>query len=77
MPLSYSPKVYLKFKLPDGSTKDGFFRQSQRLGDIIASFWGGGKTELDQSKSIGELGLKHDDVIVVSRENAHPSSTAQ
>ena len=68
--LKYSPKVYLKFLLPDGSAKSGFFRQSQKLGDIIASFGAKGtarlgKRRLDQDKSIAELGLKHDDVIEV------------
>lgn len=72
--MKYIPKVYIRFKFPDGSTRGGFFRQWQRLGGIIASFGVEGKTELDQSKSIGQLGLKHDDVIVVSKENAHPSS---
>lgn len=63
--LKYTPKVYLKFKLSDGSIKEGFFRQSQKLGDIIASLGIQGETKLDQAKSAGELSLKHDDVIEV------------
>ncbi|GAJ07370.1 unnamed protein product [marine sediment metagenome] len=80
--MRYISKVYLKFKLPDGSTKEGFFRQSQGLRGIIGSFGvkgkaflvislevGGrarlGKTTLDLSKNIGQLGLKNDDVIRV------------
>lgn len=63
--LKYSPKVFLVFKLPDGSTKEGFFRQSQRLGEIIASFGVKGKTKLDQGKTIGELGLVNDTVIEI------------
>lgn len=63
MALKYVSKVFLKFKLPDGSTREGFYRQSQLLGGIIASFGVKGKTRLDQSKSIGQLGLKNDDVI--------------
>lgn len=65
--LKYSPKVYLKFRLPDGTIRDGFFRQPQRLGDIIAGFGIKGETELDQDKSIGELGLKNDDMVIVSK----------
>ena len=66
--LKYSPKVFLKFKLPDGTTKEGFFRQSQRLGDIIASFGVKGKAKLGKRKldtnlTISELGLKNDDII--------------
>jgi len=67
--LKYTPKVYLIFKLPDGSTRGSFFRQSQRLGDIVSSLWPKGKTELDQEKNIGQLGLKNDDVIEVKGNN--------
>lgn len=73
MPLKYIAKVFVKFKLPDGSTREGFFRQSQLLGDIIASFGVEGKTNLDQSKNVGQLGLKNDDVIDILGENARPS----
>jgi len=69
--LKYSPKVFLVFKLPD-STHQGFFRPNQRLGEVVSALWPGGKTELDQSKSIGELGLKHDTVIEVKRKNRWP-----
>jgi hypothetical protein len=70
MALKYSPKVFLSFHLPSGETREGFFRQSQRLGDIIASFGVEGKaklkkTKLDQGKTIAELGLKNDDVIEI------------
>lgn len=65
--VKYIAKVFLIFKLPDGTTKQGFFRQSQRLGDIIASFGIEGKTELDQEKNIGQLGLKNDTVITISK----------
>ena len=70
--LKYSPKVFLKFQLPDGSSREGFFRQSQRLGEIIASFGIEGEprikigrkmTKLDSSLSLSELGLKNDDII--------------
>ncbi len=70
--LKYSPKVFLVFKLPDGTVHSGFFRQSQRLGAIIGALWPGGKTELGQDKSIGELGLKNDDVIVIKRKTRWP-----
>ncbi len=78
--MRYIPKVFLKFKLPDGSTREGLFRQSQGLGGIIGSFgvkgrafligepcWGvrPRRAELDQSRNIGQLGLKNDDVIEV------------
>ena len=69
MPLKYTPKICLIFKLPDGSTHQGFFRQNQRLGDIVSSLCPGGKTKLDQGKSIGELGLKNDDVVEVKEES--------
>lgn len=72
MPLKYVPKVYLIFKLPDGRTHQGFFRQNQRLGDIIASFGVQGKTNLDQDKGIGGLGLKNDTVIEVKKKNRWP-----
>lgn len=71
MPLKYSPKVFLIFELPDGTTHQDFFRQWQKLGDIISALWTGGRTKLDQDKSIGELGLKHDDIIAIQRENTH------
>ncbi|GAH56116.1 unnamed protein product [marine sediment metagenome] len=67
--LKYSPKVYLVFKLPNGTTHSGFFRQNQRLGDIVTGLWPGGKTELDQENTIGGLGLKNDTVIAVKRKN--------
>lgn len=70
--LKYSPKVFLVFKLPDGTTQQGFFRQNQRLGEIVSALWPGGKTGLDQDKGIGELGLKHDTVIEVKRKNRWP-----
>lgn len=63
--MRYVPKVYLIFKLPDGTTRQGFFRPSQKLGDIIVSFGVAGKTELDQEQNIGQLELKNDDVIVI------------
>jgi len=78
--LKYIPKVFLKFKLPDGSTREGFFHQSQGLRGIIGNFgvkgrafligepcWGviPRRAELDQSRNIGQLGLKNDDVIGV------------
>lgn len=72
MPLKYSPKVYLRFKLPDGSTHQGFFRQPQKLGDIVSSLCPGGKTKLDQGKTIGELKLKNDTVIEVKKKNRWP-----
>lgn len=72
MPLKYVPKVYLVFKLPDGTTKQDFFRQNQRLGDIVQALCPGGKTTLDQSKSIGELELKNDTVIEVKKRNRWP-----
>jgi len=68
MALKYSPKVFLKFKLPDGSTREGFFRQSQRLGDIIAGFGVKGKAKLGRNKldtnlTIAELSLRNDNLI--------------
>ena len=81
MPLKYIPKIFLIFKLPDGTSKEGFFRQSQLLKDIIASFGVEGeafliepqrgiihrakKTKLDKDKNIGQLGLKNDDIIEI------------
>ena len=65
--LKYVPKVYIVFKLPDGTSHQGFFRQNQRLGDIVTGLWPEGKTELDQKNTIGGLGLKNDDVIVISK----------
>lgn len=70
--LKYSPKVFLVFKLPDGTAHSGFFRQNQRLGDIVNALWAGGRTMLDQDKSIGELGLKNDAVIEVRKKNRWP-----
>ena len=70
--LKYTPKVYLIFKLPDGSTKGSFFRQSQRLGDIVSSLWPKGKTELDQDKNIGQLGLENDTIIQIKKANRWP-----
>lgn len=70
--LKYSPKVFLVFKLPDGTTKSAFFRQNQRLGDIVSTLWPKGKTGLDQDKNIGEPRLKNDTVIEVKRENRWP-----
>lgn len=72
MPLKYSPKVFLLFKLPDGTTHQGFFRQSQRLGDIISALWPSGKTTLDQEKNIGQLGLKNDAMIEVKKASRWP-----
>lgn len=72
MPLKYVPKVYLVFKLPNSTTHQGFFRQNQRLGEIVNALWAGGKTMLDQGKSIGELGLKNDAVIEVKKKNRWP-----
>lgn len=63
--LKYSPKVFLLFRLPDGSTHQGFYRKNQRLADIVAAILQGGTTALDQSKSVGELGLKNDTLIEV------------
>jgi len=70
--LKYSPKVFLVFKLPDGTAHSSFFRQSQRLGDIVSALWPKGKTELDQDKNVGELGLKNDDVIKVMKKRRWP-----
>jgi len=70
--LKYIPKVYLIFKLPDGSTKGGFFRQSQGLGDIVSSLWPKGKTEFDQDKNIGQLGLENDTIIQIKKANRWP-----
>lgn len=69
MPLKYTPKIWLILKLPDGTTHSGFFRQNQKLGDIVSSLCLGGKTTLDQGKSIGELGLKNDTAIEVKKKN--------
>ena len=75
MPLTYAPKIYLVFKLPDGTTHSDFFRPNQRLGDIVSALMTGksklgvnklGRKSLDLEKSIGQLGLKHDDVITIS-----------
>ena len=74
MPLTYAPKIYLAFKLPDGTTHSQFFRPNQRLGEIVNALCPGGKTKLDQSKSIGELELKNDTVIVVKRKTDGRSS---
>jgi len=70
--LKYSPKVFLVFKLPDGTVHSSFFRQSQKLVDIIASLGVEGSTDLDQEKNIGELGLKNDDVIEVRKKKRWP-----
>ena len=67
MALKYTPKIWLILKLPDGGTHQGFFRQNQRLGEIVNALWPGGKTELDQDKTIGGLGLKNDTVIAISK----------
>lgn len=72
MPLKYTPKIWLILKLPDGSTHSGFFRQNQRLGDIVQAFCPGGKTSLDQGKTIGELGLKNDTAIEFKKRNRWP-----
>ena len=69
MPLKYTPKIWLIFKLPDSRTHQGLFRQNQRLEDIVNALWPGGKTKLDQGKTIGELGLKNDTVIGVKKRN--------
>lgn len=69
MPLKYAPKIWLIFKLPDGTTHSAFFRPNQRLGEIVNSLCPKGKTELDQGKSIGELGLKNDTVVEVKKRN--------
>ena len=66
--LKYISKVFLKFKLPGSTTREGFYRQSQPLREIISSFGVSGsaklgKVKLDQSKNVGQLGLKNDDVI--------------
>lgn len=50
MPLKYVPKVYLVFKLPDGSTHSAFFRQNRRLEDIVNSLCLEEKTTLDQGQ---------------------------
>jgi len=68
MALKYMPKIWLIFKLPHGTTKQSFFRQNQRLGEIVSALWAGGKTNLDQSKTIGELGLKNDTVVEVRKK---------
>jgi len=70
--LKYIPKVFLILSLPNSTTNQGFFRPNQRLGEIVSALWPGGKTELDQEKSIGELGLKNDTVIEVQRKNRWP-----
>ena len=70
--MKYIPKVFLIFRLPDGTTRQGFFRPSQKLGDIIASFGVEGKTELDQEQNVGQLGLKNDDVIMIQAANRKP-----
>lgn len=72
MPLKYTPKRWLIFKLPGGTTHSAFFRQNQRLGDIVNALCPGGKTKLDQGKSIGELGLKNDTVVEVKKKNRWP-----
>ncbi len=72
MPLKYVPKVYLIFKLPDTTTHQGVFRQNQRLGEIVNAISPGGKTSFDQSKTIGELGLKNDTVVKVKRRQQWP-----
>jgi hypothetical protein len=68
--LRYIPKIFLLFKLPDGTTKADFFHQSELLKDIIASFGVKGEpylqgNKLDQDRNIGQLGLKNDDRIEV------------
>jgi len=75
MPLKYTPKIWLIFKLPDGSTHQEFFRQNQRLGDIVNALCPGGKTKLDQGKSIGELGLKNDTVVEVRKATKKTNQT--
>ena len=70
--LKYSPKVFLVFKLPDGTVHSSFFGQSQKLGDIIASLGVEGSTDLDQEKNIGELGLKNDHVIEFRKKKRWP-----
>ncbi|MBU0847427.1 hypothetical protein KKH23_09615 [Patescibacteria group bacterium] len=72
--LKYTPKLYLVFKLPNGTTHSGFFRQNQRLGDMVTALCPDGKIQLDQSKTIGELGLKNDDVTEVKKFNPHKLS---
>lgn len=68
--MKYIPKVHLVFKLPDGTTREGLFRQSQVLGQIISGFGVSGRAKLggvklDQGKTVGQLGLRNDDVIEV------------
>jgi len=72
--MKYIPKVFLIFKLPDGTDHSGFFRQSQRLGDIIAGFGVEGKTEFDQEQNIGQLGLKNDTLIDI-KDNLGPKKS--
>jgi hypothetical protein len=74
MPLVYVAKVYLVFRLPDGSTRQGFFRQSELLKDVIArfavegdAFRKGRKRKLNQTRNIGQLKLKNDDVVVINK----------
>jgi hypothetical protein len=73
--LTYIPKVYLRFRLPDGSSQEAFFDQLELLRDIVARLGvqgeaflinPEGKTKLDQNKNVGQLGLKNDDTILLS-----------
>jgi hypothetical protein len=74
MPLNYVPKVYLVFRMPDGSTRADFFRQSELLSDILTRFGVGRDASLLQGrfgrrrrlnldKNVGQLKLKNDDII--------------
>lgn len=67
MPLKYVPKLLLILKLPDGTTHQAFYRQSMKLADVINTVWPKGKTKLNQNKTLAELGLKNDSIIVVSK----------
>jgi ribosomal protein S3AE len=63
--IRHVPKVYLRLKRPDGSTKEGFFRQSMLLEDVMRSLGIEGELDIDPNQTIEQLGLKNDDTIVV------------
>lgn len=63
--IKHQPRVFLRFRLPDGTMREGFFRHWQKLGDILKIIEIEGRTELDQEKDITQLGLRNDDVIKI------------
>ena len=68
--LKHSPRVYLKFVLPSGNTREGWFTPSTKLVDIMTGFGVKGTAELnkralDQEGDLKQLELRNDDIIII------------